>query len=125
VNDIHRVCMRYHTAIELIGTRWSGAILRALFTGHHRYAHIKAAIPGLSDTMLAQRLRTMEAGGLIERRVIPRSPVQVEYYLTEMGLDLEPVLDAVITWSHKWIPLPPAAPADTRENQSTLTRSRC
>ncbi|MEV7970841.1 helix-turn-helix domain-containing protein [Sphaerisporangium sp. NPDC088356] len=106
MNDIHPVCVRFHTAIELIGSRWSGAILRAIFTGQVRYAQIKASVPGLSDTMLVQRLRTLESEGLIERRVIPASPVQVEYCLTEKGRDLEPALEAVIAWSHKWIPLP-------------------
>lgn len=100
------VCVRFHTAIELIGSRWSGAILRVMFTGRHRYAQIKGAVPGLSDTMLTQRLRTLESEGLVERRVIPASPVQVEYHLTDKGRDLEPVIEAVISWSHKWIPLP-------------------
>ncbi len=103
--DVRRVCARFHTAIELIGTRWTGAILRVIFTDQHRYAQIKAAVPGLSDTMLAQRLRTMEAEGLLERRVIASTPVGVEYHLTEMGRELEPVLAALITWSHRWIPL--------------------
>jgi DNA-binding HxlR family transcriptional regulator len=106
MDDVHRVCTRYHSAIEMIGTRWTGAILRVVFTGSHRYAQIKAAVPGLSDTMLAARLRTMEAEGLLRREVIPSTPVQVEYHLTEMGLDLGPVIDSVIAWSHKWIPLP-------------------
>jgi DNA-binding HxlR family transcriptional regulator len=112
MDDAHPVCVRFHTAIELIGTRWTGAILRALFTGQHRYAQIKAAVPGLSDTMLAQRLRMMEARGLIERHVVAASPVQVEYHLTAMGRDLEPVLDTMISWAHKWIPLPEGASAD-------------
>jgi DNA-binding HxlR family transcriptional regulator len=116
-DQVHQVCGRYHAAIELIGARWTGAILRALFTGQHRYAQIKAAVPGLSDTMLAERLRSLEADGLIERRVIPTSPVQVEYRLTDKGRDLEPVLDAVISWSHKWIPLPEAQ----RESAPTAT----
>lgn len=106
MSDVHQVCTRYHSAIELIGTRWTGAILRALFTGHHRYAEIKAAIPGLSDTMLAVRLRTLETEGLVERQVIPTSSVQVRYELTEKGADLAPVIDAMITWAHRWIPLP-------------------
>ncbi|MEU8272419.1 helix-turn-helix domain-containing protein [Sphaerisporangium sp. NPDC049002] len=106
MSDVNPVCVRFHAAIELIGSRWSGAILRAMFTGQVRYAQIKAAVPGLSDTMLAQRLRTLECEGLIERRVIPASPVQVEYGLTEKGRDLEPALEALIAWSHKWIPLP-------------------
>jgi len=106
MGDVHPVCVRYHSAIELIGARWSGAILQAMFTGHTRYAGIKAAIPGLSDTMLAHRLRTLETEGLIERIVVPATPVQVEYRLTEMGQDLKPVLENVISWSHRWIPLP-------------------
>jgi DNA-binding HxlR family transcriptional regulator len=112
MSEIHRVCRRYHAAIELIGARWTGAILRVLFTDQHRYAQIKAAVPGLSDTMLAERLRSLEADGLVERRVIPSSPVQVEYHLTEKGLDLAPVLDAVVAWSHRWIPLPDDEKAD-------------
>ena len=110
--DFHPVCVRFHAAIELIGTRWSGAILRAMFTGQRRYAQIMAAVPGISDTMLAQRLRMLQEQGLIERHVLPTTPVQVEYRLTEMGLALEPVMDAVIAWSHEWIPLPDTAAAE-------------
>jgi DNA-binding HxlR family transcriptional regulator len=106
VTEVHKVCIRFHTAIELIGARWSGAVLRALFTGSHRFADIKAAIPDVSDTMLTQRLRDLEHAGLVLRRVVPSSPVRVEYELTESGGELEPVFDAVIAWSHKWIPLP-------------------
>ncbi|GAB3445771.1 helix-turn-helix domain-containing protein [Streptomonospora sediminis] len=106
--DVHRVCTRFHAAIELIGARWTGAIVRAMFTGQHQYSQIKAAVPGLSDTMLAQRLRSLEAEGIAERRVLPTTPVQVEYHLTEKGRDLGPVLDAVVDWSHRWIPTPPA-----------------
>jgi DNA-binding HxlR family transcriptional regulator len=115
MSDVHEVCTRFHTAIELIGTRWTGAILRAIFTGQHRYAEIKAAIPNISDTMLAARLRTLESEGLIERQVIPTTSVQVQYQLTDKGLDLAPVLDAVIAWSHKWIPL---AEANSRQERS-------
>jgi DNA-binding HxlR family transcriptional regulator len=104
MSEVRDGCDRYHRAIELIGARWTGAILRVLLTGQHRYAEIKAAIPGLSDTMLAARLRTLEAEGLIERQVIPTSSVQVQYQLTEKGLDLAPVIDALRSWAHKWIP---------------------
>jgi DNA-binding HxlR family transcriptional regulator len=97
-------CPRYHHAVELIGARWSGAILRALLEGHHRYAEVKAFIPGVSDTMLAQRLRALEREKLIERRVVPSSPVRVEYHLTAKGKALSPVVRALETWAHKWIP---------------------
>ncbi|MFJ2646882.1 winged helix-turn-helix transcriptional regulator [Streptomyces sp. NPDC087420] len=121
---IHPVCTRFHTAIELIGTRWTGAVLRALFTGQHRYAQIKAAIPGVSDTMLAQRLRALQDDELIERRVLATTPVQVEYHLTERGRELEPVLASVIAWSHKWIPLPGETEAGTGTGTSPEARTR-
>jgi DNA-binding HxlR family transcriptional regulator len=113
---IHQVCERFHSAIELIGSRWTGAILRAVFTGQHRFAHIRAAVPGLSDTMLAQRLRTLEEHGVLERRVGAglSGPAQVEYHLTDKGRELEPVFEAVIAWSHRWIPLPGRPEADER-----------
>lgn len=105
-DGIHVVCARFHAAVELIGTRWSGAILWALFTGHHRYAEIRAAVPGVSDTMLSQRLRQLRDGQLVERTVIPGSPVQVEYHLTVRGEELAPVLESIASWSHRWIPRP-------------------
>ncbi|MFI6790955.1 winged helix-turn-helix transcriptional regulator [Nonomuraea sp. NPDC050383] len=104
--SLKTVCTRFHIALELIGARWSGAVIHMIFKGAHRYADLKAAIPGLNDTMLARRLRELEAAGLVERRVLSTSPVRVEYHLTEMGEDLRPVLDELVTWAHKWIPLP-------------------
>jgi DNA-binding HxlR family transcriptional regulator len=109
MSDVHPVCARFHTAIELIGARWSGAVLRALFTGSRRFGEIKAAIPGISDVMLTRRLRELEDAGLIERQVVATSPVHVEYQLTQMGREAEPVLGAVIAWSHKWMTVPPGA----------------
>jgi len=113
MSDVHPVCARFHAAIELIGAKWSGAVLQALFTGSHRFADIRAAIPGVSDMMLTRRLRELEDAGLVERRVIPAAPVHVEYHLTQMGREAGPVLDAVISWSHKWIPVPAGATDDT------------
>lgn len=120
MSDVHPVCVRFHTAIELIGARWSGAILRVMFTGSHRYADIRAAIPGISDVMLTRRLRELEDAGLLRREVLPTSPVQVEYHLTPMGEETRPVLDAVIAWSHRWIPLPPGT-ADDKESHPRRT----
>jgi DNA-binding HxlR family transcriptional regulator len=109
MSEVHKVCVRFHTAVELIGAKWAGAVLRALFTGSHRFADIKAAIPHVSDTMLSQRLRDLERAGLVERIVVPSSPVRVEYELTGSGRELEPVLDTLIAWSHRWVPLPRGA----------------
>jgi DNA-binding HxlR family transcriptional regulator len=118
MSEIHPVCARFHMAIELIGARWSGAVLQALFTGSHRFADIRAAIPGVSDMMLTRRLRELEDAGLVQRRVMPTSPVRVEYHLTQMGREAGPVLDAVIGWSHKWIPVPAGATDDAASHQA-------
>ncbi len=106
-------CARFHRAVELIGARWNGAILRAVFAGQHRYAEIRAAIPRVSDTMLAQRLRELEAAGIVRRSVTPSTPVRVEYHLTAMGRDLEPVFTALFTWSQRWIPVAEAPGAQS------------
>jgi DNA-binding HxlR family transcriptional regulator len=121
VDEVHKVCVRFHTAIELLGARWTGAVLRALFTGSHRFAEIKAAVPNLSDTMLSQRLRELEAAGILERHVMATSPVHVEYQLTQMGAELQPVLDAVIAWSHRWIPLPMGDKDDSVSHPESAT----
>jgi DNA-binding HxlR family transcriptional regulator len=62
--------------------------------------------------MLTRQLRELEEAGLIRRQVIPTSPVRVEYHLTEMGAQAGPVLDAVIAWSHRWMPVPSDAGDD-------------
>jgi DNA-binding HxlR family transcriptional regulator len=121
VYEVHKVCVRFHTAIELLGARWTGAVLRALFTGSHRFADIKAAVPSLSDTMLSQRLRELEAAGILERQVLPTTPVRVEYHLTQMGREVQPVLDAVIAWSHRWIPLPVDDADDSTSHPENVT----
>ncbi|GAC1646483.1 MAG: catDE operon transcriptional regulator CatR [Chloroflexota bacterium] len=97
------VCSRFHHAVELIGGRWSGPILQATLSGRRRYADIKTAVPGLSDTMLTQRLRELETEGVLERRVVPTSPVRVEYYPTEKGRALGPVLAAIAAWAEEWV----------------------
>jgi DNA-binding HxlR family transcriptional regulator len=120
MSDVHPVCVRFHTAIELIGAKWSGAVLQALFTGAHRFTDIRAAIPGVSDMMLTRRLRELEDAGLVERRVMPTSPVHVEYQLTQMGREAGPVLDAIIAWSHKWIPIPADASDDAASHPAVV-----
>lgn len=99
-------CPRYHFAVELVGRRWNGAILRAMLAGRARYAEIRSAIPGLSDTLLSQRLDELADEGLIERSVIPDSPVRVEYHLTPKGAALERAVEALSDWAEDWLPLP-------------------
>jgi DNA-binding HxlR family transcriptional regulator len=102
---VSQVCSRFHRAIELIGSRWTGAILQTLLQGRTRYAAIKAAIPDLTDRMLSERLRSLEAEGLVVRAVIPESPVRVEYELTLKGRELQGALREIGSWAERWIPL--------------------
>ena len=98
-------CPRFHRAVELIGKRWSGAILRVLFTGPHRFNEILAGIPGLSDRLLSERLRELETEELVVRHVFAGPPIRSEYELTERGRDLEPVIRDLSTWAERWIEL--------------------
>lgn len=97
-------CPRFHTAVELIGRRWTGAILRAMQSGHSRFTDIAAVVPGLHDRLLADRLRELEAAGVIRREVTATSPGRVDYRLTAMGHDLDHVMDAIAVWAEKWVP---------------------
>jgi len=96
------VCPHFHAAIELIGKRWSGAIIWALSDGPLRYGELKRAIPGLSDRLLSQRLRELEAAGLMARKVEDGLPVKVTYELTEKGSSLKPAIQALRQWACHW-----------------------
>ena len=96
-------CPRYHHAVELIGRRWSGAIIRALFTGCVHFSDFRATIPGLSDRMLSERLKELEAEGIISRLVIPSMPVTIEYHLTDKGRALATAIEAIARWAEDWI----------------------
>jgi len=103
---IEAFCPRFHTAVELIGKRWSGAILRAMLAGVTRFSELAGIVPGLSDRLLSERLRELEAAGLVVREVYPETPVRIEYHLTEQGRALEPVIEALAHWAETWLPLP-------------------
>jgi DNA-binding HxlR family transcriptional regulator len=97
-------CPSYHHAVELVGRRWTGAILRVLLHGATRFVQIRRLIPELTDKMLAARLKELEAEGIITRTVIPETPVRVEYQLTEKGHDLERAVAALGAWADRWAP---------------------
>ena len=105
------LCPRFHRAIELIGGRWTGPILQILLAGPARFAELRDSIPQISDRMLSERLRELEAEELVVRAVIPASPVRVEYRLSEKGRELQAPLDAVGRWAERWITLPSGASA--------------
>jgi DNA-binding HxlR family transcriptional regulator len=82
------LCARFHRASELIGRRWTGAIVFVLLKSRCRFATLRDAIPDITDRMLSDRLRVLEEEGIIERTVVPDTPVRVEYALTKKGLAL-------------------------------------
>ena len=96
------LCRRYHAAIELIGRRWNGAILALLKNGPARFSDLGTAIPDISDRMLTERLKELEAAGLLDRKVTPCTPVKIEYALTEKGRALQPILGDLARWAHDW-----------------------
>ena len=98
------VCPDFHAAIELIGKRWTGAIVSALSEGPLRFAELGRAVPGLSDRLLSRRLRELEVAGVVERVVEPGSPVRVSYSLTEKGADLGPTMSELRAWARRWKP---------------------
>jgi DNA-binding HxlR family transcriptional regulator len=97
------VCPYYHRAVELIGRRWSGVILSAMLDGATRFSEMRDAIPDISDRMLSERLKELEGDGIVERKVIPETPVRIEYRLTEKGRALEDVVGAIQTWASAWV----------------------
>jgi DNA-binding HxlR family transcriptional regulator len=106
-------CLHFQQAVELIGRRWCGTIARALLPGPRRYTELKRAIPQISDSALSQRLRELEAEGVVIRRVSAGPPVEVAYELSAKGRDLEQVIDGVERWAHEW--LAGSSPHDTYE----------
>jgi DNA-binding HxlR family transcriptional regulator len=97
-------CPRLHQAVELVGRRWTGAIVSVLLQGGAmRFSHIAHAVPDLSDRLLSERMKELEARGVVERRVGDGSPVRVEYELTEMGRALAPALAELESWAHRWL----------------------
>src|SRR6058998_1959894 len=98
-NEMSSFCPNYHRAVELIGRRWTGAILRAMLVGVSRFSELTETVPGLSDRMLSERLKELEAEGLVVRSVIPETPVRIEYHLTDKGRSLVSVVEAVSRWA--------------------------
>ncbi len=112
------LCPRFHRASELIGRRWTGAIIFILLKSTCRFAALRAAIPEITDRMLSDRLQELEAERIVERTVIPDSPVRVEYALTKKGRALADAFQAIAEWAHKW----DDAPAPVSAKRSAAAR---
>jgi DNA-binding HxlR family transcriptional regulator len=96
-------CPLYHEAVELVGRRWTGAILRVLMDGPLRFSQIAQAVPELSDRLLSERMKELERRGMVERRVLAGPPLRVEYSLSQMGRELQPALSELERWANRWL----------------------
>jgi DNA-binding HxlR family transcriptional regulator len=112
------LCPRFHKAIELIGGRWTGALVRLLMGGRARFAELRDAIPEISDRMLSERLRILEVEGIITRHVLPDPPIRVEYELTQKGKELQKSLEAIGVWAERWIDAATIAPEPGRATKT-------
>ncbi len=104
-SERHPCCSIYHRAVELIGRRWTGAILLVLVEdGALRFSEIRQLVPDVSDRLLSERLKELEAEEIVARKVYDETPVRVEYELTPKGQALKPALAALKQWSHDYCP---------------------
>jgi DNA-binding HxlR family transcriptional regulator len=97
------VCPYFHEAVELLGKRWTGAIVHVLLARPMRFSELTHAIPQISDRLLSMRLKELEACRIVARQVYEEAPVRVEYELTPKGRALEPTVKALRAWACDWL----------------------
>src|SRR5689334_15933487 len=108
------LCTRFHHASELVGRRWNGAIIYVLLQQTCRFATLRDAIPGITDRMLSERLQELEDEGLVDRVVVPETPVRVEYSLTRKGKGLAEAVQSLANWAEKHVSINAAKPKPRR-----------
>lgn len=96
-------CPDFHQAVELIGKRWTGAVIWVLMAGPMRFSEIRQSVPEISDRLLSERMKELESRGLVLRTVQPGRPVHVQYELSEAGLALRPALVQLQSWAREWL----------------------
>jgi DNA-binding HxlR family transcriptional regulator len=102
------ICVHFQRAADLLGKRWSTLIVSAMLAGATRFSDIRDEVAPISDTLLSERLKQLEADGIIRRDVTPSTPVLIEYHLTDEGRDLERVIDELRSWAERWAETPVA-----------------
>lgn len=102
MTDCRAVCPHFHRAVELIGRRWTGAVVYVLLGGPARFSTLRSAIPEVGDRILAERLRELESEGVVVRTVVAASPVRVEYSLTGKGNALAEAIRTIAEWGRAY-----------------------
>jgi DNA-binding HxlR family transcriptional regulator len=108
------VCEHFQRAAEMVARRWTPQIVRVLLQGPARYRDLRASIPAISDHLLSERLKDLEAAGLVIRTVGADGPVRVEYSLSEAGAGLNDVVEALGEWAERWAQPSRSSPASRR-----------
>ena len=93
------VCEHFQRAAEILGRRWNPQVISALIAGPGRFGELRDRVPGISDNLLAERLKQLEAAGIVLRTVHDDRPVRIEYSLTTSGMGLEKAMDALAQWA--------------------------
>jgi len=96
------LCRSFQTHLEVIGRRWNSGIMLAAVRGATRFSEYRAVVDGIPDRLLSQRLRELESEGLIERTVVPTTPVLVRYRPTPRGRDLLKILQPLVGYSYRY-----------------------
>ena len=88
---------------EIVGAKWTALLVHDLSEGPRRFSELERSCQGISPRTLAERLRALEAEGILERESYPETPPRVEYELTDKGLALLPIIDAMRQFRHAWL----------------------
>jgi DNA-binding HxlR family transcriptional regulator len=109
------MCPRYQAAMEILGKRWTGLIVNVLLEGPQRFSALATRLELVSERMLSERLKELELHGIVQRHVLPDSPVRVQYDLTPKGRALSSVVSAIENWASQWVSVPDDAECDESE----------
>jgi DNA-binding HxlR family transcriptional regulator len=110
------MCPRYQAAMEILGKRWTGLIVNVLLEGPKRFSALATRLELVSERMLSERLKELELHGIVQRHVLPDSPVRVQYDLTPKGRALSGVVSAIENWASLWVSVPDNAECDEEEH---------
>jgi DNA-binding HxlR family transcriptional regulator len=103
MNPVHDETCSVAACAEIVGQKWTALLVHDLSEGPRRFSELEHACPGISPRTLSERLRWLEAEGILVRRSYPESPPRVEYELTEKGEALLPIIDEMRRFGHEWL----------------------
>ncbi len=103
-STFERSCCPITNGLDIFGDKWTLLIIRDLMLGKRRYQDLISSPENIASNILADRLKRLQAAGLIDRQAYQQNPARYEYVLTTKGKDLKPVLEAIIGWGRKHYP---------------------